>query len=161
MVKDMTKRIKQLIARGLQARFDSPDKMLEKIQEITEIMKLKSQVGEGIKTYRWFQGEASEVEQSTGNFLINKSAEQQEEEVISTGDGEDSGEEKLDEHQRAALKTRRAFKQTLNDQNVLPSVKKLNYFANLILLVLLVLAIVEYASVNSDYNRLKDMFLTI
>lgn len=71
-------------------------------------MKNKAKAGEDIKTYRVFQGEITEVEESVGNFLINKSAEQSPVEVEEEVD-DDKKSDKMDDIFKNSLKSRKAF----------------------------------------------------
>jgi hypothetical protein len=104
--RNMSKRINELINSRFMPMAETPEKMFEKIQEITEILKEKARAGEDIKTYRVCDGEITLVEEVTGQLLI-KNAE------VANVESEDNGEEDMEEDEgdgfKSSLKSRKAF----------------------------------------------------
>lgn len=87
---------------------ETAEKLIEKIQEITEILKQKSKVGEGVETYRISMGEISLIEEGTGNLLINKSTESTQAESEEVNE-DDSKNDKVDDIFKNSFKSRKAF----------------------------------------------------
>jgi hypothetical protein len=105
-------------------------------------------VGEGIKTYRVEDGEIIIVEEVSGQFLIKNS------EAVSVEAEGDSAEDDSEDDDtggfKSTLKSRKAFQNQLNDRAVPGPVRNLQYTANVVMLVFIILSIIEYSIVKSD-----------
>eukprot|EP00347_Sterkiella_histriomuscorum_P005463 403356519 len=159
--RNMQKRINQLLyQKGNLGGQDTAERLIEKIQEITEILKHKAKCAEDVLTYRVFEGEVSLVEEITGNFLINKSAETTQAETEEVEDAEKKNE-KIDDFFKNSLKSRKAFQSQLNDKGVLPAVKNIQYSANFVLLIFIALVIIEYVTVRNQFTTIQLNFQAI
>jgi hypothetical protein len=65
----------------------------------------------------------------------------------------------LDSEQlKANIKSKKAFSLAINDKTMPPSIQRLNRMAQLMLLLLMTLATVEYALITKQYADTKENF---
>lgn len=134
------------------------------------ILRKKQDVGNGVHTFRRMEpgqknsqtgitlsqeGRFEEVAFSVASLFAGRSAEAVEEEK----EEDDQEREKSRNRNRDgdylknAVKSRKAFQMALKDKTMPPAIKRLNRIANIFILALIALAIIDYSSV---YRQFKD-----
>ena len=107
--------------------------------------------------YRLVSGKFEEIAASTGNLLLEGAAEQQDEEAKKSEE-DDRKDESQSEMLKNNLKSRKTFQMAINDKTVPPSIKRLSYVANVVLLSLIGMAIAEYVLTYDMFANIRTNF---
>ena len=143
------------------------------IERMISTLRMKQDMGNGIHTFRRVEfgskyqaqntivmgnGRYEEVAYSVASLFAGRSSERVDMDEDQEKDEESEREkrEKNNDSFKNSIKSRKAFQMAINDRSVPPAIQRLSRIANIIILCLIAIAVVDY---SIAYKLLKDTII--